>query len=272
MRGARSGGLREARDLDPVRQQQADDVRGRAGVRPRHDHDALHAVGRGFHQGGPSELVVVEQAVAPVLRRGLERGEGGDEVVRDPVAEGGDRAVVTPLVELGAAVGLVGHSRRALEGRPLVPVAHVEEVEHAAHEVLPAEAVERRRVAATVRIEPLRRLRGEVAVDRLRHGREEERGRRGMVVDEHLRPPPHHAGHHGAYFGLALREQTLRFFRRRNRPAIALGPQRPQHELAEEEALGLSLCVGADNAQRQDGLRLLRVAAVELEGAVAGAG
>src|SRR6185503_19285995 len=104
-------------------------------------------------------------------------------MVGDAVAEGRDGAVVPPLVELGSAVGLVRHAGRALEGGPLVPVADVEEVEHPAYEVLPAEMIERRGIAAAIGVEPLRRLRREITVDRLRDGWEEVRRRRGVVID-----------------------------------------------------------------------------------------
>ena len=126
----------------------------------------------------------------------------------DAVAERRDAAVVTALAEFGPAVGLVRHPGRPLERRPLIPVADVEEVEDAAHEILPAIAVERRSVAAPVRLEPLRRLRGQVHVHGLGNGREEEVRRRRVVVHEDLRPPPQHPVHHGAHFRLALGQQV----------------------------------------------------------------
>ena len=171
------------------------------------DHDALHPVRGRLGERAAAELVVVLHAGLTVLGRRLQRRERGHEVVGDPVPERGDRAVITAQVVLRAAVRFVGHAAGALERRPLVPVAGIEEVEHAAHEILPAVAVERRRVAAPVRLEPLRRLRRQVEVYRLRDRWEEERGRRGVVVHQHLRVPAQDPVHHRADLGLALRQE-----------------------------------------------------------------
>ena len=128
-------------------------------------------------------------------------------MVGDAVAKRGDGAVVAALAELRPSVRLVRHPSRALEGGPFVPVADVEEVEDAPHEILPAVLVEGRRIAPAVRIEPLRRLSRQVHVHRLRDRREEEvRGRR-VMVHEHLRMPAQNPIHHGAHFRLALRHE-----------------------------------------------------------------
>ncbi len=128
--------------------------------------------------------------------------------MRDAVAQRRNGPVVAAAVELWAAVGLVGHPRGALERRPLVPIADVEEVEHAAHEILPAVAVERRRVAAPECVEPLGGLRWQVQVHRRRYGREEERLGGRVVVYEHLRVPAQDAVHHRPHFRLALGQEV----------------------------------------------------------------
>ena len=207
MRRARGERLAQPRDLDAVAEQQTDNVRRRLRIVAGDDDDALQPIGGRFGQSGTAEVVVVLQTALPVLRRRLERRERRDEMVGDAVAEGRDAAVVPALAEFGPAVGLVGHPRGALEGGPLVPVAHIEEIEDAAHEILPAIAVERRRVAAPVRLEPLRRLRRQVHVHGLRDGGKKEVRRRRVVVHEHLRAPPQHAVHHRPHFRLALGEQ-----------------------------------------------------------------
>ena len=183
-------------------------MRGGACVATRREDDALHPVRRGVGERAAAELVIVLEPRLPVLRRRLERRERGYEVVRDAVAEGGDRAIVAAEVVLWPAVGLVGHAARALERRPLVPVARIEEVEHSPHEILPPVMVERRRVAAAVRLEPFRRLRGEVEVHGLGDGWEEERRRRGVVVHQHLRMPAQDPVHHRPDLRLALRQEV----------------------------------------------------------------
>src|SRR5262245_37245196 len=128
-------------------------------------------------------------------------------MVRDPVAEGADRAVIAAAVELRTAVGFVRHPRRALEGRPLVPGAGVEEIEDAAHEILPAVVVESGGVAAAEHLEPVRGLCGEILIHGGGDGREEEGLRRGVVVDEDLRMPAQDPVHHDAHFRLTLRHE-----------------------------------------------------------------
>jgi len=208
VRGRRGERLAQAADLDAVAEQQAHHVRGGARVAARREDDALHPVACGLGERAATELVVILETRLPVLGGGLERRQRSHEVVGDAVAEGGDGAVVAAEVVLGAAVGLVGHAARALERRPLVPVARIEEVEHSPHEILPPVMVERRRVAAAVRLEPFRRLRGEVLVHGLRDGREEERRRRGVVVHQHLRVPAQDPVHHRPNFRLALRQEV----------------------------------------------------------------
>jgi hypothetical protein len=136
---------------------------------------------------------VRRHALEPLLAkadRGLDRGQRRGEVPRHAVEHGDDGLVVPAEREVAAAVGLVGHADRALERGPDVPVLGRVEVEHVAHVVLPAVAVERRRVPLAEAVHPhLVVVRPQRGVGRVGGGREEERRHLPVVVHEHLRPP-----------------------------------------------------------------------------------
>ena len=129
-------------------------------------------------------------------------------MVRDPIPQCRDRAVVAAIVEFAAAIGLIRHAGRALEGGPLVPVPDVEEVEHPAHLILPAIAIEGRGIAAPIGVEPFRGLGRKIHVHGLGDRREEERRRGRVMIHEHLRSPAHHAVHHRAHLRLTLRQEV----------------------------------------------------------------
>ena len=189
MRQVRRRRLFEPSDLDAVAEQQANDVRRGLRVIAGNDHNALEPIRRGFCHGGAAEIVVIEQPVLAILGGRFERRQGRNVVMGDAVAQRRDRAVVAPSPEFRAAIGLVRHAGGALERRPLVPIAHVEEIEHPADEVLPAVFVECRRVAPAIRIEPLGGLRRQIHVHGLSDRREEKRRCRRVMVHEHLRVP-----------------------------------------------------------------------------------
>jgi len=139
---------------------------------------------------GARERRHVLQPLLAELDRRLDRGERRGEVPRHAVQHGDDRLVVSPEGQVAAAVGLVRHADRALERGPDVPVLDGVEVEHVADVVLPAVAVERRRVASAEAVHPLLVVgEAERVVRRVGRGREEERRHLAVVVHEHLRPP-----------------------------------------------------------------------------------
>ena len=110
----------------------------------------------------------------------------------DAVAEREERPVVAALEQRGAAVGLVGHPRRAGERGPDVPVAGIERIEDVAHVVAPPARVEGGGVGAADDVEPLRRLGAEVLVDRLRRWRHVVLRRVAVLVRRDHRVPPQH--------------------------------------------------------------------------------
>ena len=137
-------------------------------------------------------------------------GERRREVAPHAVAIAEQRAVGTAHHQPARRRLLVGHADAALERRPGVGVAGIEEVEGLAREVLEAEAIEPARVVAAEQLERRLLRRGDVRVRRLGVGRKEV-GRLGahlVSVDHHQRIPLEQRAHARARLRLRQRDEV----------------------------------------------------------------
>ena len=191
--GPRAEGGRRRQYLDAVAQQRLDEHRGPFRIGARLDDEALPAssLGELVHPRA-EELVEIQQPGLAVRGGGPQRGDGGGEVLRDPIAEAQDGVVVaTPAVTLvAAAIGLVSHPGGAVQGRPAIPIAGIVQIEDVADVVVPTVAVESRAVRATVHLGPSHDLiLRQARVDGEHRRWEEELDGLAVVIDEDLRVP-----------------------------------------------------------------------------------
>ena len=163
-------------------------------VLPRRDLLAHHLVG------------VLQQPFA-ILRGRAQRGHGGRVVAGDAVGQRVDRAVVAHDGRPAAAVAghFVRHPDRAVQRRPRVAVAGIEEIELLAGEERPSLFRECFGVGAAEFLQPRIDVLRQIGVDRPRVGREKVRRLVAHLVevDEDLRIPLAVLGH--ARARLALR-------------------------------------------------------------------
>ena len=186
----RSGDLH----FDPRAAQNFDQLGRPDAVGVGQDHDALQLGSTVGVHALRAEIVEILQPLGFIFRRLFERRHRRDIVFRDRAAQGCDRTVLArpPEPLEPAAVRLVRHSDRAIQGRKRVPVSRIKKVEHVADVVVPTVRVERPSVRSAVYVEPFVRhgLR-EIWVDRQCRGREEKLRRLAVMVDGDLRVPVH---------------------------------------------------------------------------------
>ena len=151
-------------------------------------------------------LVGVLQQPFAIFRRRAQRGHRGRVVARDAVGQRVDRAVVAHDGRSGAAVAghFVRHADRAVQRRPGVAVAGIEEVELFARKERPSLFRERLGIGAAEFLQPRIDVLRQVRVDRPRVGREKVRRLVAHLVevDEDLRIPLRVLGHARAHFAL----------------------------------------------------------------------
>ena len=145
------------------------------------------ALARRDKPGKEGKSFVAQEGLA-VGRRRFQRRQPRDEMLHCPLLQRQDRSVPPPVGQAagGASRHLVSHPDGAVEGRPGIAVARVEEVEDLAYEVGPPARVEGVRVLAAEDAEPLHGLGREPRVEGLRHGREEIGALGAHLVEVHV--------------------------------------------------------------------------------------